>query len=819
MAEIGLLTRWFVDLRMAWRGLRRTPAVTALVALLLALGFGGSASMLGLTERLLLTPLPVQHADRLMRFSAVDPKGNHQLMPLSWVDELERSSNAFDAMAGHTGPMTLVAELPHGTVGVAAETVTGGFFDMLGVRPHLGRLLTKADDTQPAGVALPVVLGYQFWQREFAGDPSVTGRQFRLDGVVATVIGVAPLSFRGTTVEVASAVFVPQRAYAAAAGIANPRLGPRTNYVIARRTSGTSDEAASASLRAAWTRVRDQMIPPAATAQEREGLRTLDVFAASFRTGTSTLRTSYADPLRVLGWLMAMLLLLATVNLAGLLVARALGRRRELQVRLALGASSRDLQRQFAAEAAILAGLGIAAALPLSYWTSRALVSTLWAGTAPPDLALAPGPLTLFVLLVAGVLVAALLGGIPVLVATRGLQGIPKPAGHGTGGRAMRALMVAQVSLSVALVFAAGLCAINLQQWRRVDPGFRTEGVTLAYLAQQPNGYRGLVPGPYYRAMVDRLLAIPGVEAAGLTHSWTRYSRVLQRKDDIFVAGSAVPVTQALSDRATPGFFHSIDVPLLRGRDFAWTDEPGAQPVAIVSERLARAIRSDGQVLGTRIRIATSPAELEIVGVVADFLTTDVRAPEAGLVYQSIGQQPAATSLPVISLRASRAIDVAQLRRAVTAGGREYALAVNALADRVDRQLVRERVTAGLGVSVAALALLIVATGLSSLLAFVVSRRLREFGVRLALGASPRSLWMAMVRSSLALAGAGVALGIPLSLAAGKTVGAVLIGVSPSDTLLLAAAGGLVILTAVVVGIQPARRASQTDPLATLRTE
>jgi predicted permease len=822
MAVTGMLTRWLTDLRMAWRGVRRTPSAAAVVVLLLALGFGGSIAMFGLIEKVLLKPLPVAHADRLMRFSAVDAKGNHQLLPLTWLDELERRSTAFDAMAGHTGPMTLVAELPRGTAGVGVESVTGDFFAMLDIAPHRGRLFTEADDLQQTGAApLPVVLGYQFWRREFADDPSILGRQFRLDGAVATVIGVTPDTFHGLIVELASDIFVPQRAYAAVSGLGNPRLGPRTNYVIARRRTEASSETAAANLRVAWTHVREQMIPPAATAQEREGLRTLDVSATSFRTGTSSLRTSYADPLRALGWLMAVLLLLATVNLAGLLVARGLARRRELQVRLALGASRHDLRRQFAAEATVLAALGIAAALPLAYWTSRGLVSTLWSGVTAPDLSLVPGPLTLVALLVSGVLVVVTLGGIPVLVATRGLMGNPTQTRGVTGAvrRATQVLMVAQVSLSVALVFAAALFAGNLQQWRRVDPGFTTEGVTIVNLSQQPNGYRGLVPGPYYRAMIDRLRALPGVEHAGLTHSWARYSRALLRKEDVFAPGSASPVMQALSDRATPGFFDSIGVPLLRGRDFSWTDEPGRLPVAIVSERVARAITSGGDVLGTRIRIGTGPSELEIVGVVADFRPTDIRVADAGFVYQSIGQQPTATSLPVITLRASRPVDADLLRRAVSADGREYALAISALADRVDRQLVRERVTAGLGTSVAALALLIVATGLGSLLAFLVSGRLREFGVRLALGATPQSLWMSVVRSSVVLAGAGVAVGIPLAMAAGRTVSAVLIGVSPTDTLSLAAAGAVVILTAVVAGIQPARRASRTDPLATLRSE
>jgi predicted permease len=636
----GSLNRWMADLRAACRSVRRTPKVTAVVVLLLALGFGGSLAMFGLMEKVLLAPLPLPDADRLMRFSAVDSKGNHELIPLAWLDELERRSDAFDAMSGHTGPMVLVAELPRGIVGVGVESVTGDFFELLGVTPHLGRLLTKADD-QPATGEPPLlaVLGYLFWQREFAGDPNVIGTQFRLDGALATVVGVTSPVFRGLAVELASNVFIGQRAYAATSGVSNPRLGPRTNFVVARRRATGSIDSAAANLRAVWPTVRDQFLPPAATPQDRDALRALELSVSSLRTGTSSLRTNYADPLRVLGGLMAVLLLLATVNLAGLLVARGLARRRELRVRLALGASRRDLRRQFTAEAAVLTSLGIAAGLPLAYWTSRGLVSTLWAGATPPDMSLAPGPLTWMALLAASALVVLTLGGIPMLIATRGLAAtlVQNLRATTAARRGTPVLMVAQLSLSLALVFAAALLTGNLQQWRQDDPGFNQADVTLAYLAQQPNGYRGLVPGPYYRSMVDRLEAVPGVNRAGLSVFWSRYTRALQRKEDVLRPGTAAPIAQAFSDRVTPGFFDSIGVRLLRGRDFSWTDEPGRLPVAVVSDRLARAIDSGGDVLGKRIRIGPGTSDLEIVGVVADFRPTDIRVTDALFVFSPSG--------------------------------------------------------------------------------------------------------------------------------------------------------------------------------------
>jgi ABC-type antimicrobial peptide transport system permease subunit len=318
--------------------------------------------------------------------------------------------------------------------------------------------------------------------------------------------------------------------------------------------------------------------------------------------------------------------------------------------------------------------------------------------------------------------------------------------------------------------------------------------------------------------MVDRLEAVPGVNRAGLSVFWSRYTRALQRKEDVLRPGTAAPIAQAFSDRVTPGFFDSIGVRLLRGRDFSWTDEPGRLPVAVVSDRLARAIDSGGDVLGKRIRIGPGTSDLEIVGVVADFRPTDIRVTDALFVFQSIGQLPPG-SLPAITLQTAGSVDHEAIRRAVTDHGREYVTGMMPLSERVDRQLVRERVTAGLGAFVGALALLITATGLGSLLAFLVTARTPEFGLRLALGASPRSLWVDVIRRSLVLGGLGIALGVPVAMAAGRVISAVLIGVSPRDAGSLVAAGTLIMATTLVAGLPPALRAARVDPLVTLRSE
>jgi hypothetical protein len=319
--------------------------------------------------------------------------------------------------------------------------------------------------------------------------------------------------------------------------------------------------------------------------------------------------------------------------------------------------------------------------------------------------------------------------------------------------------------------------------------------------------------------MVEELGALPGVGEVGLSQTWARYSRTVQRTEDIFTAGITTPILRAFSDRATPGFFASLGVPLQRGRDFTWDDLPGRPAVAIVTARVAKALVPTGDVLGRRITVGEGSAEVEIVGVVADFLPTDVRIADSAFVFQPLAQLPAATSLPVVTVRATGPVNLNELGRIVAAGGREYVLGALPLAERMDRQLLRERLMAGLGRWAAGLALAIAATGLWSLLAFLVAARTREFGVRLALGASPRSLWAGVARDGLVLGAIGLGFGIPLAAVAGRLIGGVLIGVSRLDATSFLLAGLVLLCTAALAGVQPARRAAGVDPLTALRSE
>ncbi|MEZ5319360.1 MAG: ABC transporter permease [Vicinamibacterales bacterium] len=816
------LSGWFSELRTAARTVRRNARFSAFVVLILAMGFGGAVALFGLVEKVALTEVPVPHADRLVLITARDPKGDRQLLPLTFLRDLETHAEAFDHLSGYTGPMVFVATLPQGISNVGVETVTGDFFGMLGVAPQLGRVLTPADsDVSATAQPVPAVLGYRFWQRAFDGDVSIVGREFPFGTGTAVVVGVLPRRFTGIGVELEPDVFITQQAYAVLNGTSNPRVGARTNFVIARLKEGISLDSGAANLAAVFPGVQRRMMPPTATPAERDALGALSLRAESFRYGFSTFRDNYDGPLRALTWLVGALLALATANLMGLLIARGTSRRAELRVRLALGASNLRLARQFAAEAFVLLALGLAVALPLGVWLSRTLVAMLWTGVSRPELSLFPGPLTWAAIASAALLAFISLGLVPAAIVLRQARRPLSDQNRATRGarRGTAMLLVAQVALSLALVATASLFAKNLGQWYRSGLGFSTDRVTLLGLSQQPNGYKGIVIGPYYQDLIERIQTVPGVEAVGVSYFWATYSRTVGQPDEVFAAGTDDSSASAYLMYATPGFLDSISVPLRVGRDFDWGDDPSRPPVAIVSAGLAAAMAPDGNVIGRRVRVGADGDALEVVGVVNDFRLTDPRVPAPAFVIRPMAQLPRPIGLPSFTVRSGGPVPIDEIRRVVGNQGREYVLRAMSLADRVGTQMVRERLTTRLGAMLAGLSLLIVGIGLGSLLAVTVTARTREFGVRLALGASPRSLWSGVARDSVLLAGLGVALGLPLAGAAGRIVAAVLINVSPTDVTALSVAATVVLATALIAALAPARRAATTDPLTALRSE
>jgi predicted permease len=528
----------------------------------------------------------------------------------------------------------------------------------------------------------------------------------------------------------------------------------------------------------------------------------------------------YSESLGVLLWLMGALFVLVAANVAGLLAARRAARDGEIRTRVALGASRVDLVRLSSLEAIVYVGLGLLAAVPLSYWVCTAAAATLWAGSAPMDRAFSPGPVTWSVMALAVLLVLVAAGVLPAMLGARAASRPPGSASHlaRAPSRWLGGLVVGQFAACMALVFASSLLAGNLAQWRDIDPGFDVDGITLVYASGQAGGYRDFDPAVYYPQVIDAIEAMPGVERAGLSHSFVRFNRDFSSEKDVFLADGEVAAAQALSERVAPGFFETLGVAVRRGRDFTWADDVSHPNVAIVTESLERAV-GRGSLIGQRIRIDRDERLIEVVGVVNDVRPADVRVTEQTFVFRPTLQEPALARVPVIAVRATTPLAADDLRAVVAGFGREYVLAITTLAERVDRALTRERITSAAGLSLAVLALLVSATGLGSLSSLFVRRRRREIGIRLALGASRAGLVRQVMMRSLGLALIGAAVGVPAAMVTGRLLSAVLINISPTSTVPLALAAVVLLVAAAAAALTPALRAARTDPITALKTD
>jgi len=816
-----MLTGLAADLRAAWRAICRSARSSVFVVALLAAGLGGGSALVMLLESVVLRPLSVPHADRLALIEVLGRDGGHRLMPLKTLAGLERRQSGFDALAGHTPAMSFHAKIDGRLVGASLITVSGDFFELLGVTPYMGRVLTRADnESDPGDGTLPVVVSYDFWQRELGASTEVVGSELELDGRVVTIVGVTERGYRGLGVEGTTDVSITLNTFGRLVGVNDPRVGVRANYVVGRVRQGATLEDAAANLQGVWPAARERGAPPV-SAREMEDFLAQQLDVTSFRSGFSVYRTRYRDALNILLALTAALVFLVSANLAGILIARNAARSGEWRVRRALGARATHLLRLSLCESGLYVAMGLVLAAPIAWWGSGALIRELWLGSSAPDFVAVPGRWTFAIVGAAVVATTIVMGLAPACLASdvgRVSPGttstvVPRP-------RTIIRLMVAgQLAMSLAVACAAGLLARNLTQWWDVDPGFDPDGVTLVYLAGQAgqNDYSALARS--LPDLVDRLRAVPGAEAVALSQALTRYSMAVSRPSDVFeVGGPETAVGRALRDRISPGLFAVLKAGRLAGRDFTWADDETQPPVAIVTRRLAETIAPEGA-LGVRIRVGTDARELEIVGVVDQLGTLDPRMRATDFVFTPILQDVFASNVPVVTIRSSAGVSAAALRDIIEPRGFHYVINATTMHGRTSTLLAAERVTAALAVTFGMLALLVASAGLAGLLTYLVEGRRREFGVRLALGASRGQLIGTVVRESVLLVAAGLILGLPAAYGAGRLVEAMLVNVQSTDVVAFTAGGATLMLTALLAALAPALRAARTDPVVALRAE
>jgi len=817
------------DLRDAWRALRRTPLVTAVAILSLALGIGANTAIFSILDALVLRALPVPYAERLALLSV---EGRPATITNPIWEAMRTRVDRFDgAFAWSRQRFNLAA-------GGEAELVTGiyasgAMFEVLGVQPQLGRLFSDADDRRGGGESGPVaVLSHDYWERQYGRARDVVGRAIMLEGTVFTIVGVTPPGFFGPEVGRTFDVAVPLATEAIVRGDESA-LDQRSYWwltAMVRLRTGQSLAQATAAWRAIQPQVREATIPPNWRPEHLiEYLREpYSLVAAS--TGTSILRDQYQRPLLTIMGVVGLVLLIACGNIANLLLARATARRHELSVRQALGASRLRLARQLLSESVLLSLLGAALGLLVAVWGSRALVSQLAVYGSPASLALALDWRVFGFTAAVAMTTALLFGTAPALRAARARpmeamreqgRGNSSDGRIGLGG----GLVVAQVSLSLVLVVAAGLFLRTFGTLASLQLGFDRDRI----LVVQVDATRSAVDSAGRLALYDRLeraaAAVPGVAGASISvvtpvsgSTWNDAIEV----DGMPPRSEEERLTNV--NFVTPGWFAAYGTPLLAGRDVEARDGRGAPDVIVVNETFVRRHLGGGNPIGRVVRQpgpAGRPAQrLEVVGVVRDAVYGSLRDTIPPTMYQPLAQVDRVPSSVSLSVRAARGALV-QLGPAVVAAlgavDPAVSLRLRPLAQQVGSSLAQERLVALLSAFFGALALLLAGVGLYGVTAYAVTRRRAELGIRMALGSAPAAILRLVMGRVAALVAAGVVVGAVAAWWLSRFVEGMLFGTSARDPMAFGVGAAVLALIGLAAGWVPATRAARIDPAQVLR--
>jgi putative ABC transport system permease protein len=827
----GWLETWLQDVRYGARQWRRNPGFTLAAVLTLALGIGANTAIFSLLNALLFRNLPVRQPEQVVEISMLDRNGQTSSLSFPMFEEIVRHEKVFSGTFAWLGDATFNVEVNGAFTQGDIWAVTGNFYSELGVRPVLGRVIEPVDVNlrggSPANVA---VLGYRFWQRSFGGDPAVIGKSVRVEGLPFTVVGVAPKGFTGMGLASDPDITLPLTAEPLLASQPLEKLYTSETSddfwleMAGRLKDGVTLALARAEMEVLWRGVLERTVPAKYDAQQRASYLAARVDVASAAKGMDRdLRSHFTRPLVVLLAIAGLLLLIACVNLASLMLARAAARSHEMGVRAALGASRWRLARQLLTESTLLSAAGAAAGLAIANWSSVALRNLM---DVPPAFHVGPDVRVLGFTAVAAILTGILFGLAPVWQVTRQdpTRVIPQESRTiaATTGRFGKALISAQVALSLVLLMGAGLFARSLHLLRSLDPGFQREGVLLAQLFPRPNGYKDMDNSVYYSDLIRRVRGLPGVLAASLSPLPPGWVTLMPQKT---VAAAMRPEEASRADVAmvSPGFFQTLGISLLIGRDFNWQDNERAPRVAILSRQLAQQLFPGGAAIGQHINIGEDAKQqnVEVVGVVTDVRLYDVRNPNVSAVYMAVLQEGEFAHYEALEVRSAGdpTVLASSVRQTVDSLGREYVLRAGTLSYADDVAFLNERIIAILSEFFGGLALLLVATGLYGLMAYSVTRRTREIGIRVALGAEQQGvLWMVM-RESLGVVMTGVAIGLPAALVAPRLISSMLFGLTPTDPLTIGMATVAMIGVTLVAAYLPAHRASRVEPMAALRYE
>ena len=827
------------DLRLAVRGLRRSPLFAAVAILSLALGIGANTAIFTLIDQILLRKLPVQRPDELVMLYQEGPHMGSNMgqrahsYPI--YQEFQKRAEPFvDVICRRL--LSASVSVDNQTERLDAELVSGNYFTVLGVKPAAGRVFNSAEDDQVYSGHPVVVLGYDYWARRFNRDPGVVGKKILVNNYPMTIVGVSAAGFAGLDPARAPEIRVPI--------LMKPVLAPEWGWVhmdnprarwvqlFARLKPGYTAESAQAPMQGLFLQIRaHEMTLEGAknwSAYLRDRFMQGQLRVENAAVGYSSLRNDFSKALLVLMSMVGLVLLIACANVANLLIARAFMRQREIAVRLSIGASRGQLVRQLLTESLVLSLAGGIVGVFLSVALTRGLLALMPVGGSPllveptPDLRILS--FTFALTLATGIV----FGLLPALRASKpdtwGTLKDTVGAVAGSGGSLLlrKGLVSAQVALSFLLLFGAGLFVRSLQNLQATDTGIKLDNLVTFQLSPALSGYDDQRTFNFYQQLLERLRSAPGVVSAATAQvpllagdEWDNSMRVEdhQAKD-----GENM---QMFMNSLSPGYFQTMHIPFLEGRDFTRLDAKRDSTVAIVNRKFAEQFFPGKSAVGKRLGQGGGPdtkLNIEIIGVVENSL---YEGPREGVRRQvfipNFGNGGVAFYVRTQSASDAMYALVRNEVKQLDASMPVYEL--KTLEGQLDETLLSDRLIATLSGAFGLLATLLASVGLYGVMAFVVARRRKELGLRLALGAAPSGVLWLVMREVVLLLAIGLIIGVPAAIGAGRFVSNQLYGVQPNDPWL--AAGTIAVLAAVsaAAGLIPARRASRIDPILALRYE
>jgi predicted permease len=812
----ALLNDFTRDLRLASRALTRNPGFAATIVVTLALGIGANTAIFGLIDSLMLRWLPVKNPQELVQITFrprnSEPPGVSFSYPI--VRALANQTEIFSAAGGFSSASFNVGA-PGSASRVHGALVTGGFYETLGLQPAAGRLLEKNDDE--SGAAPVAVVSYEYWNRQLSHSAETVGQVILMNGVPVTIVGVSPAGFTGANVGDVADITLPVASIAQVQPRSAPLLAPGNFWLrmLARPRSGLSVDEALARLAVAWPHVSAEVIPPTWPQAQQNALANAVFELSSGGTGWSYLRDMYRAPLWVLMAMVGLVLLIGCTNVASMLLARAATRRREMAVRLTIGSGRGRLVRQFLMESTLLSLIGAAFGVGLAWLLGRFLLAILSTGPAQVALDLTPNGHVLGFTVAIALATALLFGIVPALHigAASPSEVLKDDARMTSRSRLLSSLVTLRVALSLVLLVGAGLFVRTLKNLRDFNPGFNRQSVLLVDFEALRN--------PIPADVLDEVQQVPDVMSVSMsTHTplsgaiWTDAAvpqgQTLPEDDNAIFVGTA------------PRFFETMQTPVRAGREFTRHDSDGSAPVAAINEAYAAKFFPNRNPIGEHlsVKVRGKAGDLEIVGIVSNTYSMSMRTPPYPTVYVPYGQLNA--NIPTtLEIRASGSIDRVASGVKTILQRRLPGIPVDThpLSAQVDATIVQERMIATLATGFGLIALVMSRLGVYGLLAYSVTQRTKEIGIRMALGARSGEVIELVLKNAVVLVLTGVVIGLPAALAACSWLKSTLFGLGPAGPGAIVSAILLLAAAALIAAYLPARRASKIDPILALHHE